>query len=177
MLGHKCGFPNSRFPDPGCKKQRKVARHQQQNPQLPFQNLFIQYHVSASNCFLNRLNLRLLFFRRFPHGECADCKKTTRLTTQISLVYSFTFVYLICCISFSIQLEAHQDILKILMGKNKQKPKLEPCYEKRELRGRSSVIFTMAPQPCFLHCASILHCVMSFMQYIELISGRKYGRL
>jgi len=66
-------------------------------------------NISAVNCSLNRLNLRLLSFYSFFHCKSADCKKNYQdQPTQISAVYSILSVLCTKYISFSSQLEAHQ---------------------------------------------------------------------
>ena len=47
-------------------------------PEFVYVTLILRF-VSAGNPSLNRLNLWLLFFRWFPHGYNAACKKSTRL--------------------------------------------------------------------------------------------------
>jgi len=69
--------------------------------QASFQNLFILpltsnlSTVSAINCPLNDLTLRLLFFCWLSHGKSTDCKKLLDWPTQICVIYSFGFVYYI----------------------------------------------------------------------------------
>jgi len=43
-------------------------------PEIVYITVILSY-VSASNCSLNRLNLWLLFFRRFTHGNSAACEQ------------------------------------------------------------------------------------------------------
>ena len=95
-------------------------------------------YVSAIKCYLNRLSLWFLFFRLFSHGRIADWKNNFQNT--YSNVRYIILVLRTWYISFSIQLEAHEDNWKH-MYKNKQKPELEPepepCCENGELRSRS----------------------------------------
>ena len=135
-----------------------VLKESKMNPSdcLSRNCLYYRYlvFVSASNRSLNRLNLWLLFFRWFPHGKSAACKKLPDQITQTSVVYSLTFVYLVYFILYSTWGTPRQ--LKILMCENEQKPELdpwkkrapeqEPCLWREEFRSRSCVIFTTAPQ-------------------------------
>jgi len=63
-------------------------------PEIVYITVILSY-VSASDCSLNRLNLRLLFLRWFPHGDSAACKTLPDKIAHKGLVYSFSFVHLI----------------------------------------------------------------------------------
>jgi len=82
MLWHKRSFPKSHFLDSGRKKWQKVLRHCRKNQRLPFQKLLI---LPLSWDSFMPLTVRLIvwtcgcFFRWFPNGKTAACKKTTRL--------------------------------------------------------------------------------------------------
>jgi len=75
-------------------------------PEIAYITVILSW-VSARNCSLIRLNL-WLFFRWFPHGSSAVCKKNS----QIRLLKKVWCILPVLCTwlnSFSIQLEAHQD--------------------------------------------------------------------
>jgi len=85
--------------DSGRTKKQKVLTPQAltAKPAICFTEIVyitvVLSYVSASDCSLNRLNL-WLFFRWFPHGNSAACKKLPDWITQKCLVYSLSFVHL-----------------------------------------------------------------------------------
>ena len=79
MFGHKCSFPNSLFLILVRNKKRSSGIDGKTSDCLSRNCLYsitvILSYVSVSNYSLKRLNLWLLFFRWFPHGKSAACKK------------------------------------------------------------------------------------------------------